>query len=135
MKTLLLILVCISLSVQCPASTITRADIIKTVEHLQQRCHEAEAAQSDAQTHSRELQGRINALAEHDQEQTAKVATLTKENNTLKGRIDKLALALAVAAGLFIGLLASKFTANPVYPIGIGLATIAATFSWLRFLL
>ena len=141
MKPLFILLACLSLTATCPAATISRADIIKTVEHLQQRCHEAEAAQTAAQSHAQELQAKIDTLAKHDQAETAKGAQLAAENQTLSGRIDKLAFALAVAAGLLVWSVASQFAAilpppyNLLGPIAAGVAAFAAVFSWIRYLL
>ena len=66
MKSIILCLTLAFAVLQSPAAraeTITKADIIKTVEHLQQRCHEAEAAQVAAQAKLPGLQKSIDAIA------------------------------------------------------------------------
>ena len=141
MKTLASIFVMFALACTSQAETITRADILKTVQHLQQRCHEAEAAQTAAQDHASELQGRIDALAEHDKAETAKAYALAAQNKALAGRLDKLVLALAVAAGLLVWSFLSRFAAilPPPYnlfgPIAAGVATAGIVGAWLRYVL
>ena len=141
MKTLLSIFAVLALSVSAHAGTITKADIIKTVEHLQVRCHEAEAAQVDAQNHAATLQASIDALAAHDQLETEKADQLTAVNQKLAWRLDKLVWALAACAGLLAWACASKLGAalpapyNLAGPIVAGLFVAASVFGYLRYAL
>lgn len=129
-------------------ASITKPDILKTVQHLQERCQEAETAQTAAQDHVAQLQVAINNLANQEQaaEQAkvkaeAKTAELQKANNTLSGRLDKLGLALAAVAGLFGWAIASKFATllpipwNLIGPVAAGVLVSAFVFSYLRFIL
>ena len=147
MKTFLSLLIALAL-VPTLHAEITKADIIKTVEHLQERCHQAEAAQTAAEQkleaeegHGRELQANIDSLAKHDQSETARADTLTAQNKTLAGRLDKLVLALAFVAGLLVWSFSSRFAAilPPPYsilgPIAAGIATAGIVGAWLRYVL
>jgi hypothetical protein len=94
-----------------------------------------------AKSETADLQVKIDVLAKHDQEQTAKADKLQKENSILAGRLDKIGWVLAACAGLLAWSLASKFAAalpppyNLIGPIAAGLIVGGAVFSYLRFLL
>ncbi|XHR27561.1 MAG: hypothetical protein ACFUZC_16645 [Chthoniobacteraceae bacterium] len=153
-----------SLSLAAPAATISKADIIKTVEHLQERCHEAEAAQSateaklnaaetklaTALSSAAQLQTEIDVLAAHDKTETDRAnrehdraEAILADRNKLAARLNKLVLALAVAAGLLVWATVSKYGSTlyaavpwgAAIPVVAGVAAGSAVFAWLRFIL
>ena len=148
MKTLSMLIAALILQTVAHAETITREDIRATVLHLQQRCHEAEAAQTSAQKRAVDLQGQIDALAAHDKAEAdradqaeAQKIVLQKKCDTLAGRLDKLVLALAFVGGFLVWSLASRFSAllmppwSIMAPIAAGVAAGSAITAWLRFVL
>ena len=98
MKTLASIFCVLSLLCGCAqisfAQTISKADILKTVQHLQARCHEAEAAQSQAQQHADILQRDIDALAKSEHDARVSVVSLKLEVTKIEGEKEKVMLAL-----------------------------------------
>ena len=138
MNTLRSILVVLALVPTLHAETITRADIVKTVEHLQQRCHQAETAQTAAQSHAVDLQDKIDTLAEHDRLETQKAADLQTENGKLKSKVWKLAWIISGAIGVVVGLIFAlcpfPFPARVYIPILVGALTTGGGALVIRYL-
>jgi hypothetical protein len=102
------ILICLALSfaalppLSARADTaISRADIIKTVEHLQQRCNEAEAAQASALAKSADLQKSIDVLAAQRDAFKRDAAAMETARDFWRGCVWKLGL-LSLGLSLWI---------------------------------
>ena len=144
MRTILAIIACLFLAPALHAE-ITQADIIKTVQHLQERCHQADAAQTAAEHrleveegHGRELQADIDSLVRHDQAQTEKSKSLQMENGKLKAKVWKLAWVISGAIGLVMGLILAlfpfPFPARIYIPIIVGALTTGVGAFVIRYL-
>jgi len=124
------------------ASTITKADIIATVEHQRRLTHEA---QNEAELAKKELavvQSAIDAQAGELNKAKKDLAVANASRDYWKKVAERLLFALSLAAGILAGLVFFQFSTiiiTTIYPpalpfsilisIGVGVITFGATWA------
>jgi len=91
------------------ATTITKADIIKTVEHQRELVHQAQADAAIAKQELIVVQDAINAQTAKLHETEAKLGVVTKERDNALHHLHLLLLIASTLAGASAGLFAMRF--------------------------
>lgn len=125
------------------ASTITKADIIKTVEHQRELVHQAEADAAIAKQELAIVQSAIDAQTAKLHETEAKLGVVTKERDNALHHLHTLLLISSTLAGACAGLFALRFASflppnmiayELLFASGIGIVTGGITWGVLGHL-
>jgi hypothetical protein len=126
------------------ATTITKQDIIATVEHQRRITHQAQDEAALAKKELAVVQSAIDAQAGELNKAKKDLAVVTSSRNYWKKVAERLLFALSLTAGILAGLVFFQFSTaiiTSIYPpalpfsilisIGVGVATFAATWATL----
>ena len=108
-KILLAIMLCLTPTLV--ASTITKLDIIKTVEHQRQLVHEAERQASTAKAELLVVQEAINTQTAKLHDTESRLAVTIKERDSALHHLNLLLLIASTAIAFFVSILSLQFVA------------------------
>jgi len=124
------------------ATTITKADIIATVEHQRRLTHEAQDEAALAQKELAVVQSAIDAQAEELNKAKKDLVVIKESRDYWKKVAERLLFALSLTAGILAGLVFFQFSTaiiTSIYPpalpfsilisVGIGVATFGAVWA------